>query len=418
MKKLLLMLAAVATLFTACTEECNHDFIEHDHSADLVGTWTCIRGDFAEALVIKADGSVLSTGAVFGEEYWEDVKGNFVFENGNITMTFEDGDKYEGHFDIIPGKAFSIYNASGRRFTYDYCENDLSDEIVGMWVCNDFTTNGETDMMIETFYENGKTTLTGFLPLLEDNAEQVLNNTTDYKVVGDLLFITIPAEKTGSDKPMYIADKLVYAPNGTAHGDILTLKTFVEVDNQVREATSSWLRINQYLDLAGKKYDYIKTFVSNVKGLDKDVEFMGYTFNFAKMDGVKLDKILKTILFNVEFPDANTIKYSCHYNNEPMSMDAPIVVDGNKMTVKMSEKNAAYKDIDLYTFQDADCSQMHMYMPTYAFINFFGNMQATIMSQMGNLDLTDAAAVKAVFDSIDEAVETINVSFVMEKAAK
>ncbi|MBR4963851.1 MAG: hypothetical protein IKZ32_00670, partial [Alistipes sp.] len=69
MKKLLLMLAAVATLFTACTEECNHDFIEHDHSADLVGTWTCIRGDFAEALVIKADGSVLSTGAVFGEEY-------------------------------------------------------------------------------------------------------------------------------------------------------------------------------------------------------------------------------------------------------------------------------------------------------------------------------------------------------------
>ena len=412
------MLAAVATLFTACTEECNHDFIEHDHSADLVGTWTCIRGDFAEALVIKADGSVLSTGAVFGEEYWEDVKGNFVFENGNITMTFEDGDKYEGHFDIIPGKAFSIYNASGRRFTYDYCENDLSDEIVGMWVCNDFTTNGETDMMIETFYENGKTTLTGFLPLLEDNAEQVLNNTTDYKVVGDLLFITIPAEKTGSDKPMYIADKLVYAPNGTAHGDILTLKTFVEVDNQVREATSSWLRINQYLDLAGKKYDYIKTFVSNVKGLDKDVEFMGYTFNFAKMDGVKLNKMLKTILFNVEFPDANTIKYSCHYNNEPMSMDAPIVVDGNKMTVKMSEKNAAYKDVDLYTFQDADCSQMHMYMPTYAFINFFGNMQATIMSQMGNLDLTDAAAVKAVFDSIDEAVETINVSFVMEKAAK
>ena len=91
------------------------------------------------------------------------------------------------------------------------------------------------------------------------------------------------------------------------------------------------------------KYDYIKTFVTNVKGLDKDIEFMGTTFNFSKM---------------------------------------------------------------------------HMYMPTYAFINFFGNMQATIMSQMGDLDLTDAAAVKAVFDSIDNAVETINVSFVMTKAAK
>ena len=88
------------------------------------------------------------------------------------------------------------------------------------------------------------------------------------------------------------------------------------------------------------------------------------------------------------------------------------------MTVKMSTKNAAYKDIDLYTFQDKDNTQMHMYMPTYAFINFFGNMQATMMSQMGDLDLTDAAAVKAVFDSIDNAVNTINVSFVMEKAAK
>ena len=32
------------------------------------------------------------------------------------------------------------------------------------------------------------------------------------------------------------------------------------------------------------------------------------------------------------------------------------------------------------------------------------------------LDTTDAAAVKAVFDSIDEAVETINVSFVMTSA--
>ena len=84
----------------------------------------------------------------------------------------------------------------------------------------------------------------------------------------------------------------------------------------------------------------------------------------------------------------------------------------------MSEKNAAYKDVDLYTFQDADCSQMHMYMHSTAFVNFFGNMQATIMSQMGQLDLTNAEAVKAVFDSIDDAVETINVSFVMEKAAK
>ena len=415
MKNLKLLVVALVAMFgvIACDKhECN----DYDHSADIVGTWTCLQGGYAEALVIKADGSAVSTG-YDGTEYWENVAGNIVVKNGNVTMTFEDDDNFEGHFDIIPGMAFSIYTEEGNRLTFNYCANDLADEIIGMWVCNDFTTNAESDIMIETFDKNGKSTLTGFLPL-EADAEQILNNQTDYRVVGDLLFITIPADKVGGERPQYVVHKLIYSPNATTSGDIMTFKSTVAVGNDVVEGTSSWLRINQYLDLAGKKYDYIKTFVSNVKGLDKDVEFMGYTFNFAKMDGVKLNKMLKTILFNVEFPDANTIKYSCHYNNEPMSMDAPIVVDGNKMTVKMSEKNAAYKDIDLYTFQDADCSQMHMYMPTYAFINFFGNMQATIMSQMGDLDLTDAAAVKAVFDSIDEAVETINVSFVMEKAAK
>ena len=156
--------------------------------------------------------------------------------------------------------------------------------------------------------------------------------------------------------------------------------------------------------------------LTNVKGLDKDIEFMGTTFNFAKMDGVKLDKMLKTLLFTVEFPDANTIKYGCYYNGQNMSLEAPIVVDGNKMTVKMSEKNAALKDVDLYTFQDQDNTQMHMYMHSTGFVNFFGNMQVTIMEQMGTLDTTDAAAVKAVFDSIDDTVETINVSFVMTRA--
>ena len=97
-------------------------------------------------------------------------------------------------------------------------------------------------------------------------------------------------------------------------------------------------------------------------------------------------------------------------------MDAPIAVDGNKMTVKMSVRDAAYKDVDLYTFQDQDNTQMHMYMHSTAFVNFFGNMQVTIMEQLGQLDTTDAAAVKAVFDSIDEAVETINVSFVMHSS--
>ena len=196
----------------------------------------------------------------------------------------------------------------------------------------------------------------------------------------------------------------------------MTLKAVVKVGDQVVEGKSSWLRIKQYLELPGMKYDYIKTFVTNVKGADKDVEFMGYTFNFAKMDGVVLDKMLKTVLFAVQFPDANTIRYTCQYNDFNMELDALIEVDGNKMTIKMSERDAAYKDVDLYTFQDQDNTQMHMYMPTYAFETFFANMQIAFMSELGQLDKTDAAAVEAVFNSIDEAVETINLSLVMTKA--
>ena len=405
----LMAIALVAMIgFNSCSEDCDHEFIEIDHSADLVGTWTCIREDFAEALVIKADGSAVSTGAVFGEEYWENVAGNIVVKNGIATMTFEDGDNFKGHFDIIPGMAFSISNDEGRRFTYNYCKEDLSDEIVGMWVCHNGLPDTENDMAIVTYSEDGKMYMTtqssSFIP------SDLVNEASDYVVAGNLLFMKV--------KNQYRVARMVYAPNGTSTGDILTQTIYAASENGLVEITSSWLRIKQYLELPGMKYDYIKTFVTNVKGLDKDIDFMGYTFNFAKMDGVKLDKMLKTLLFAVEFPDANTIKYSCHYNNQPMSMEAPIVVDGNKMTVKMSSKNAALKDVDLYTFQDQDNTQMHMYMHSTGFVNFFGNMQVTIMEQLGQLDTTDAAAVKAVFDSIDEAVETINLSLVMTKAAK
>ena len=402
MKNLKLLVVALVAMFgfIACDKhECN----DYDHSADLVGTWTCITADYAEALVIKADGSAVSTG-YDGTEYWENVAGSIVVENGNITFTFEDGDNFKGHFDIVPGVAFSIFTEEGDHMTYYYCKEDLADELVGMWVCNDAKDN----MRIQTFEENGNTVFSGWSEHLGEFS--VLDN-ANYKVVGDLVFQGFSNAQKPSSK--YIAAKLIYAPNGTAHGDIMTFKHYL-FDGI--ESAESWLRINQSLDLAGKKYDYIKTFVTNVKGLDKDINFMGFEFNFAKMDGVKLDKMLKTLLFTVEFPDANTIKYACHYNNEPMSMDAPIVVDGNKMTVKMSEKNPAYKDVDLYTFQDKDNTQMHMYMHSTGFVNFFGNMQVTIMEQLGQLDTTDAAAVKAVFDNIDEAVETINLSIVMTKA--
>ena len=411
----LMAVALVAMLgFTACDKDCDHDFIEHDHSADLVGTWTCIQDGFAEALVIKADGTAVSYGVEDGK-YWENVKGTVTVKDNNITMIFEDDDNWTGHFDVIPGMAFSLFEENGERYIYNYCKEDLSEEIVGMWVNNETKTGDGDVITVQTFLENGKAIFTGYGGHAD---EYQVNDETTYKVIGDLLIMALPKDKIPAGVSSYLTKRLIYSPDGTAHGDIMTHKVTKMVDGKEKVILSNFLRVKQSLDLASKKYDYIKTFVTNVKGLDKDIDFMGYTFNFAKMDGVKLDKMLKTLLFAVEFPDANTIKYSCHYNNQPMSMEAPIAVDGNKMTVKMSSKDAAYKDVDLYTFQDKDNTQMHMYMPTYAFINFFGNMQATIMSQMGDLDLTDAAAVKAVFDSIDEAVETINLSLVMTKAAK
>ena len=404
----LMAIALVAMLgFNSCSEDCDHEFIEVDYSKDLVGTWTCFTANYAEALVIKADGSVVSTGVENGE-YWDGVKGSIKTTNNKMTLLFEDNDNYEGRFEMICGEAFTIFDENGKHLTYRYCANDLADEIVGMWVCQNSFANTENDMLIQTFKEDGTSIMTGYISDMEDFVTNAGGST--YKVIGDLFINILPADAVAGGVPPYMAMRLEYAPNGTGYGDIMT---FVHYLSNETKTTDTFLRINQSLDLAGKKYDYIKTFVSNVDGLDQDIDFMGYTFNFAKMDGTTIDQMLKALLFSVEFPSANKIKYSCRFSSGVQTVEAPIAVDGNKMTLKMSELYPTAKDVDLYTFQDADCSQMHMYMPTYAFINFFGNMQVIMMSQLGQLDTNNADAVKAVFDSIDEAVNTINVSFVM-----
>ena len=400
-----LAVALVAMLgFSACENDCDHDFIEVDHSKDLVGTWTCLTEDYAEALVINADGSVLSSGVEDGE-HWENVKGNIKTVNNKMTMTFEDNDNFEGHFDILSGVAFTIYGENGKSLTYRYCANDLSKDIVGMWVCTQLPVGEEGDMVILTFQEGGKVIVTGKLPGTDSYA---VNAEFNYKVFGDLNIVY------GKHGPFVF--KFNVASNATKLGDIMNLTAFGPTENGVVEETISLLRIKQHLELKGMKYDYNKTFVTNVKGLDKDVEFLGATFNFAKMDGVMIDKMLKALCFAVEFPDANTIKFSHLYNGQNRSMEAPIVVDGNKITVKMSSKNAAFKDVVLYTFQDQDNCQMHIYMNATGFVNLLGNLQVNVMEQKGLIDTTDAAAVKAVFDRIDEAIETVNVSLVMTEA--
>ena len=402
-------LALVAMLgFSSCSEDCDHNFIEHDHSADLVGTWTCFKEGFAEALVISADGSVVSTGVADGK-YWENVKGKISVKDGKATLAFEDDIKFEGHFDIIPGMVFSILEDNGNRFTLNYCKEDLAEEVVGMWVCNDGRVDVENDMMIQSFNADGSLTYTGYAPLA---GGFTLNGEGTYKVIGDLAILKLSEENLVEDASEYMVKKLNYSPMGTAMGDIITFKGYYNGE----EMTTSWLRIKQSLDLAGQNYDYIKTFVTNVKGEDKDIPFLNTSFNFAKMDGSIIDKFLKSILFTVEFPDENTINYNFLLEGQNMPMSAPIEVEGNKMTIKMSANDPIFHDVVVYTFQDQDNSQMHMYMPTSSFEKFFANTSVSVMLGYGQLDKDDTEGIADVYKTIADAVESINLSIVMSQS--
>ena len=393
-------------LLTACDNKPEH--IYDDHSADLVGTWTCLTENYAEALIINADGTAVSYGVENGE-YWENVHGTVVTEGGNITMNFEDDDNLTGHFDIIPGKSFSLYEDSGERYIYQYCANDLADEIIGMWVCNDAPNNAENDIAIVSFEEDGTSTLTGIVP--NGNGYMVTANST-YKVVGDLQF----QKRADAENAQYIVNRIIYSPNATTSGDIMTKKSYITTEKGKVETIASWLRIKQHLELPGNKYDYRATYVTNAKGEDKDIPFLNTSFNFAKMDGSIIDKFLKSILFTVEFPEANKIKYSYLLEGQNVVIEVPIEVEGNKMTIKMSANNPAYQDVDMYAFQDQDNTQMHWYMYTTSFEKFFGNTSVALMLGYGQLDKDDTEGIANVYKTIADAVESINLSLVMSKA--
>ena len=404
MKKLLILLAAAGMLFTACDNN-EPDLNNYAPCADLVGTWTCLNSGYAEALTIKADGSALSTGVESGE-LWEEVRGIIVTQNNTIKMTFEDDDNFEGHFDIIPGEAFSLVNENGERCTYRYCANDLSDEILGMWVYNGSSEVAAGDMIIQTFAENGTVTMSGLNPA---TGEYVVEGKIPYyDVVGDMLFYA-------TDKADVTFCRLTYSPNAVEYGDILVMTDKVVRSGKIIEVTYPFLRIKQSLNLANQSYDYSNIYVTNVSGLDKDFEFGGQTLNFATLDGALMDKMMKTILFNVSFPTVGKISYNCYYNGKYVSTVAPIAVAGNKITVKMSERNPAYRDIDLYAFQDVDDCQFHIYMPTTSFEKFFANISAVLLAENGQLDLNNASAVAELYAKIDDAIQSINVSLIFKE---
>ena len=406
-----LAVALVAMLgFTACDKDCDHDFIEHDHSADLVGTWTCLQEGYAEALVIKADGSAVSTG-VENREYWENVAGNIVVKNGTVTMTFEDNDNFKGHFDIVPGVAFSIFTEDGEHMTYNYCKEDLSEEIVGMWVCNDGTTLEKNGITIHTYTETGKTWLT--TAVSAGTGDFALNEETEYKVIGNMMFLKLKHNPLESGDNAYGAALLTYTPNATSAGDIMTMHSYMSTTNGFLKEVDSFLRVKQSLNLTGT-YDYTSAYVSNAKGTDEDFSIFGNTFNMAKIEAGDFDVFFRSELFCVDL-NANSIK-QCYRtaNGQDIVVEIPITVDGNKVTLDLSAENPAFRKVDMYMYQDADDSQLHMYMHTDAFINYFANLQIFDLISDGKIDLTDAAAVEKVFTDMEARVESINMSLVLK----
>ena len=397
----------------SCSDDCNHDFIEHDFTQDLVGTWTFLEEDLAEAMVIKADGSFTTTGIRRGGSLYEE-KGTIKVVNNKVTLAFDgDNETFEGRLEFVAGKSMSLvmFDDNDVRLTYDYCENDLSDELVGMWVCNDSKIDAQNNTLLQTFKGNGTTVMTGYLPEGED-AEYILNEEGKYKVVGDLLFLEISTNKGGDNNHLYVSKKMIYSPVASTLGDVMIFTNYSSDNSGLMSET--WFRIKQSLNLAGKAYDYSATYISNAKGVDKDIPFLDTKFNFAHMDGSIIDKFLKSVLYNVQFPDAKTFQYNCLLEGQNVSLQLPMEVEGNKITIKMSSRHEAYRDVVVYAFQDVDGCQFHMYMPTASFENFFSNLSLSILSASGQVDINNPVHVDAVYKEVADAIESINVSIVMK----
>ena len=395
--KLMAMALVAMVALNSCSEDCDHDFIEHDFTQELVGTWTTLNGELAEAMVIKADGSFTTTGVMKGGSLYEE-KGTIKVVNNKVTLAFE-GDKetFEGRLEFVAGKSLSLvmFDDNDVRLTYDYCANDLSEEIIGMWV----VANGTPDMTIETFNEDGTAIFTGIV-----EGQTSLNSVINYKVVGDIMFYTI---KRGNEQVIYTPYRLIYSPDATSYGDIMTW--------QLNDKFSfTRLRVKQNLNLNGKTYDYSSAYVTNAKGTDEDFNITGSTFNMANIKAGDFDMMFRSVLFCVEFPNANTIKQHFLVNGIGTGFETPIIVEGNKVTLDMSAGNPAFRKVEMYMFQDKDDSQLHMYMPTSSFINYFANLEFVTLLTVGKIDPTDATAVEKVYADMEARVESINVSFVMK----
>ena len=398
----LMAIALVAMVgLNSCSKDCDHEFIEHDFTKDIVGTWTTLNGELAEAMVIKEDGSFTTTGVMKGGSLYEE-KGTIKVVNNKVTLAFDgDKDTFEGRLEFVAGKSLSIvmFDDNDVRLTYDYCENDFSDEIVGMWVCTEGVFgNEEESSIIVTYKDNGKAYFSGFFPETNGYVNQIESN---YKVIGNMIFSSV------EDGTRYLIKEIDIIPNGTELGDIMTTYDLTTGTNP------SFLRIKQSLNLTGT-YDYSSAYISNVKGKDEDFTILGHTFNMADIKGGNFDMLFRSELFCV---DLNTNTITQHFlpaNGQDVAIKIPTTVEGNKVTLDYSAVTSGLRKVDMYMFQDADDSQLHMYMHTDAFINYFANLEVATMLQAGEINSTDAAAVEKVYTDMKSRIESINVSFVFK----
>ena len=411
----LMTIALVAMLgFSACEKDCDHDFIEYDNTKNLVGTWTYLEEGQAEAMVINPDGSFEVTGVMKGGNgsLYEE-KGTIKVVNNKVSLVFEgDEDVTEGRLELVAGKSLSIVlnEEYDIRLTYDYCANDLSEEIVGMWVCTETPSAEENDMLIMTYNADGTTLFTGY----SYEADVFSNNVeASYMVIGDLLIHKQPDIAVEYGLAQYNALKMKYTPNATALGDVKTLQAYAKVGENYVETSTTWLRVKQSLDLTGKTYDYSTAYISNAKGKDVDFTILNGTFNIANINASDFDVILGSGLYCVEL-NANSIKHKSRPYGEDVEVVTPISVDGNKVTLDFSAVYPAFRKVEMYMFQDASNSQLHMYMHTNAFINYFGNLEVMTLLKYGEIDPADSAAIEKVFTNMEARVESINVSFVMK----
>ena len=418
MKKLLFMLTAVGMLFTACNKDqnCGHEFIEYDNTKNLVGTWTYLEEGQAEAMVIKEDGSFTITGVMKGGNgsLYEE-KGTIKVVNNKVSLVFEgDTDVIEGRLELVAGNSLSIVlnEEYDIRLTYNYCKEDLSDEIVGMWVSNDGPTDMENEIMIRTYDNDGKVTTTG-VRTIGGSPEWILKEEREYKVVGNLLFKKLSESVANQVGVSYNVEQLIYTPKATALGDIMTVLFNLPIGDGFMQTRSSFLRVKQDLNLNGKTYNYSSAYVTNAKGKDEDFTIMGHPFNMSNIKGGNFDRMFYSDLFCLDL-NATTIKKYYRFNGQDVAIEIPITVEGNKVTLDMSAVNPALRKVEMYMFQDADDSQLHMYMHTDAFINYFANLEVVTLLQAGKINQTDEAAIAKVFADMEARVESINVSFVLK----